>query len=188
MLNDALRLSDSNRIDSLIKIGIATVLLCILSPLNIDIGMEVPLTLQSLLVVFFSVLFGWLNGSVPVLLYLLLGGFGLPVFANYNSGWDLFLGSSGGFLIGFLIAANFVGFLAEMNIMMKNLFALVLLALGQFILLVVGLYWLQGVTNEEFSWGVQLQAFMPGLAMKTAFGGIVFVGLHRTAKRLAHQS
>ncbi|MEM9023658.1 MAG: biotin transporter BioY, partial [Bacteroidota bacterium] len=59
-------------------------------------GSAVPVTLQSLVVVLIPVLMGGRAGAVVLMGYLLLGGFGLPVFAGGASGWEKFTGASAG--------------------------------------------------------------------------------------------
>lgn len=188
MLNDDLRLSDNHRLDSIIKIAVCTGLLAILSPISIDVGQSVPLTLQSMLVVFFPLVFGWLNGGFAVLLYLLIGGIGLPVFANYSGGWELFTGTSGGFLIAFLIAANVVGFFAERNYRLPTMMALGLLVSGQLIILFIGTHWMLGITHEAADWATILNSFLPPLLIKSTAGVVLFVILLRVARRPASRT
>lgn len=61
----------------------------------------IPITGQSLAVLLVGLLLPFPWGGGAVLLYLLLGGLGLPVFAEGGSGWSSFSGGSGGFLLAF---------------------------------------------------------------------------------------
>lgn len=63
---------------------------------------DVPFTLQSFAVFLALGTIGWKRGTVSVLIYLLLGAAGVPVFAGFKSGFGILLGPTGGFLIGFL--------------------------------------------------------------------------------------
>lgn len=182
MLNETLRFSSKETLDGLIKIAIGIVLLCILSPIKLGAGTQVPITLQSMLVVLLPIVFGWKNGALAVLIYLILGGMGLPVFAEYSSGWSKFMGTSGGFLLGFLVAANIVGFFAQKDFRMQALAALILLVLGQLTILGMGLFWMSGIVQQEINYANQLESFMPGVLLKSAFGMILFVALSRLAK------
>ena len=65
----------------------------------------IPLTGQSFAVLVVGYCWPRWSGVMAVLLYLLVGGFGLPVFADGASGWEVFQGSSGGYLLGFFAAA-----------------------------------------------------------------------------------
>lgn len=72
----------------------------------------VPITFQDAFVVLTPLLFGG-TAYVAILAYLLLGLVGLPVFTGGASGLVALSGPTGGFLVGFLLAAVIVGFLAD---------------------------------------------------------------------------
>ncbi len=65
----------------------------------------VPFTLQTFAVFCALGLLGGRRGTVAVLLYLLLGAAGLPVFAGFQGGLGRLLGPTGGYLMGFLFSA-----------------------------------------------------------------------------------
>ena len=72
----------------------------------------VPMTMQTFVVLFLGITFGYKIGLATVSLYLLEGIFGLPVFANSPEkgiGLIYFTGPTMGYLIGFLIAVYFAG-------------------------------------------------------------------------------
>jgi biotin transport system substrate-specific component len=76
----------------------------------------VPMTLQTLAVMAIAAAYGARLAFATVLLYLLEGFFGFPVFANTPpavAGPAYFLGTTGGFLIGFLALALIVGYAAD---------------------------------------------------------------------------
>lgn len=94
--------------------GLATaVCLSILGPLVIDLEQGLPLSLQSLLVCWLPLMFGWRAGVSGVLAYLAAGAAGLPVFAGYNSGIEVISGPTGGYLLGMPVAALVLGAIAE---------------------------------------------------------------------------
>ena len=71
----------------------------------ISIPTTVPFTLQTL-GVFLSVgLLGGRRGSLAVLVYLLLGAVGAPVFSGVNGGVGALVGTTGGYILGFLLCA-----------------------------------------------------------------------------------
>ena len=65
----------------------------------------VPFTLQTMAVFLAVGLLGGKNGSICVLLYILLGAVGLPVFAGFKGGIGALLGTTGGYILGFLFSA-----------------------------------------------------------------------------------
>ena len=68
-------------------------------------GSPVPIVLQNMFVVFTGLVLSPLWASLTLLVYLLLGALGLPVFAGAAGGLGHFAGPTGGFLLGFLPAA-----------------------------------------------------------------------------------
>ncbi len=71
----------------------------------ISIPATVPFTLQTFAVLCTLGLLGGKRGTVAILLYLLMGAVGLPVFSNFGGGLGKLLGVTGGYLVGFLAAA-----------------------------------------------------------------------------------
>ena len=86
-----------------VYIGIFAAILTICS--WISIPMTVPFTLQTFGVFMAVGVLGGKRGALCVLVYLLLGAIGLPVFAQFTGGAGVLLGSTGGYLIGFVFSA-----------------------------------------------------------------------------------
>ncbi len=72
----------------------------------------VPLTLQSLFVILAGIVMKR-SAVIPVIIYILLGVLGVPVFHNGIAGIGVLLGPTGGFLIGFIVAALITGLAYE---------------------------------------------------------------------------
>lgn len=86
--------------------------MCVLGPLSVPIG-EVPISLTNLVICFAVWLLGARFGTLSVLVYLLLGAVGLPVFSAYSGGLAKLAGPTGGYLIGFLPMAFLGGLIIE---------------------------------------------------------------------------
>ncbi|MCD7735702.1 MAG: biotin transporter BioY [Lachnospiraceae bacterium] len=71
----------------------------------ISIPTTVPFTLQTFGVFMAVGILGGKRGTLAVLVYILLGAIGLPVFAGFSGGIGTLLGTSGGYIIGFLFSA-----------------------------------------------------------------------------------
>ena len=65
----------------------------------------VPINLATLAVSLTGALLGYKYGTFSVLVYLLLGAFGVPVFAGFTGGMGIITGSTGGYIVGFLLGA-----------------------------------------------------------------------------------
>lgn len=96
---------ESKRIKTadMVYIALFAVLIVICS--WISIPTMVPFTLQTLGVFLAVGVLGGKRGTLAVLVYLLLGVVGLPVFAGFSSGIGYILGNTGGYLVGFILSA-----------------------------------------------------------------------------------
>lgn len=161
----------------LLAIGLL-VTLSPITPFTTDDG--IPITLQSLLVVFLPILLGWRIGTAAVVTYLIIGGMGAPVFSYGTSGWERFTGSSGGFLMAFPMAGLLAGYAMEQFQHSKSvLIGALLLFAGQFIILGLGLFWYRAIIPVEESMWASVERLLPGLFIKTAFGGLALVLIQR---------
>ncbi len=75
----------------------------------------IPFTLQLFFVLLSGALLGSLKGGLSQIVYILLGVVGLPVFAKGASGPGVLVGSSGGYIIGFVVAAFVIGAICEVT-------------------------------------------------------------------------
>src|SRR5207247_6339345 len=73
----------------------------------------VPITGQTFAVVLVGASLGSLRGTASAMLYLWLGVAGAPIYAHHESGWDVITSASGGYIVGFVLAAAAAGFLAQ---------------------------------------------------------------------------
>ena len=105
------------QIGKLVKITTITILGTLLLTISAKVKIPfypVPMTMQTFVVLFLGIAFGYKIGLLTVSLYLLEGIFGLPVFSNSPEkgiGLVYFTGPTMGYLIGFLFAAFFAGYL-----------------------------------------------------------------------------
>lgn len=98
--------STKNRafIYDLVLISVSAALITICSWISIPLG-PVPFTLQTLGILAVMLTAGGRRGTIAILVYLALGAVGAPVFAGFKGGIMSFIGPTGGFLIGFILAA-----------------------------------------------------------------------------------
>ena len=90
----------------IVYIGIFAALMAVCSWISIPVPAPfVPFTLQTFAVFLSVCLLGGFRGTLSVLVYILLGAVGLPVFAGFSGGAGILAGTTGGYIIGFLLAA-----------------------------------------------------------------------------------
>ncbi len=89
-------------------IGVFAAVIAVCSWVQIPFG-AVPVTLQTFAVCTAAGLFGAKRGVLSVLVYILLGLVGVPVFSGFNAGAGALLGVTGGYIIGFVFTALIVG-------------------------------------------------------------------------------
>ena len=97
----------TNRLRALSQCAIFSAVLCILSPLAIPLG-PVPITLGSFAVLLTGTILPWRRAAAAVLVYLLMGIAGLPVFSGGGGGIGVLLGPTGGFLCAYIPMAAIV--------------------------------------------------------------------------------
>lgn len=85
---------------------------CAILP-SINVAGPVPITLQTFGVLLSGAVLGARRGFLAVLLYLVVGAAGLPVFAGGASGFGVFSGPTTGYLVGFPLAAGLCGLIVE---------------------------------------------------------------------------
>lgn len=91
-----------NKTRDMVYIAIFAVLIAICS--WISIPTTVPFTLQTFAVFLAVGVLGGKRGTLSILIYLLLGAIGVPVFAGFTGGIGIVLGTTGGYIIGFLFS------------------------------------------------------------------------------------
>lgn len=109
----------------------------------------VPITGQTLAVGLIVTILGAKLGTLSVLLYILLGGIGLPVFAGFSGGFSHLVGPTGGYIVGFLLTAIVMGlYLKKFGFTLGH--AITANIIGMLITLAFGTAWLKIVA--ELSW------------------------------------
>lgn len=157
--------------------------IAIFAQITIPLGL-VPLTLQTFIVGVVASLLGSRVGTWSVLIYLLLGAIGLPVYAGGSSGIGALFGPTGGYLISFLVAAFVIGkFIEKTN--SSFLSVVVANTIGTIIPLFIGTVWLKYAVAISFTQAFA-QGFVPFIlagVIKTIAASIVVVILYKRVPR-----
>jgi len=91
----------------------------------------VPITAQTFAVLMSGIVLGRWWGGISQAMYLVVGLAGVPWFAGFTAGYNILLGANGGYLIGFILAAIFLGYFSDHYVNSRNfkpMLALMLLA------------------------------------------------------------
>ena len=118
-------------------VGLFTAVIAVMAQISIPMPLGVPMTMQTFAITLAAIILGAKFSTISCVIYLLLGAVGAPVLANFSSGFDKFVGPTGGFLISFPLMAFIIGFGVEHRKAFKGAFLLSLI-LGTVVNYVVG--------------------------------------------------
>lgn len=96
----------------IVIVGLGAALMGVFSQLSIPIP-TVPLTLQVFGAIILAVILESKLATLAMIVYTLIGGIGIPVFANFSRGFNVIVGPTGGYILGFILLAYIVGKVAE---------------------------------------------------------------------------
>ena len=159
----------------LVLIGAAIIFLS--AKLSITLpGTSVPQSAQTLAILLIATLLPSYNGFYAVLLYLLAGTLGLPVFSDGGHGLTHLLGATGGYLLGFVIAALLLARLKSSEKAKKFLPLLSLMILAHLIILFLGWLWLSNSTGFSTAFDKGVAPFIVGGIVKSLLAaGIILL-------------
>ena len=109
-MNNAIPVKRNYNTLDLVYTALGAVLIAVCS--WISIPTTVPFTMQTFAVFFVLLALGGKRGTMSILVYILLGAVGMPVFAQFASGMGVLLGSTGGYIVGFLFTGLIYWFAA----------------------------------------------------------------------------
>ena len=161
-----------------VLVGVA--LVALLAQVRVQIG-PVPFTGQTLGVLLVGAAYGVQLGASTLAAYLLVGALGLPVFQGAASGWSYMLGGTGGYLLGFVLAAALVGYLAERGWDKHVGWAALAMLLGNVLIYVPGLLWLNRLAPD---WATTVQWGLTPFVVSDLLKLVIAAGLLPTAWKL----
>jgi biotin transport system substrate-specific component len=145
----------------------------------------VPITGQTFAVLLVGASLGSMLGGLSLLVYLLAGLVGAPVYADRAHGLDVLSGATGGYIVGFVAAALVVGFLAERRYDRTPSVAVTTFLTGEIIVFACGCLWL----SHELGTGLNrtlelgLYPFVIGELVKIYLAGSLVPGAWRLVQR-----
>jgi biotin transport system substrate-specific component len=142
----------------------------------------VPMTLQTLAVLMIGAAYGARLGGATLLAYLAEGAVGFPVFAS-GAGLAYMAGPTGGYLLGFLLAAVFVGYAADRGWLKRLVPAVAVMLGGGMLIYAPGVAWLSGLIGMQKAVAGGLLPFLPAEAFKLALAALLSLAVARRGAR-----
>ena len=176
----------SKHIHTMVLIALFAAIICVLAPLSIPIE-PVPISVATLAVMLAAYVLGWKNGTISIIIYILLGLVGVPVFAKYTAGISVLGGPTGGYIIGYIPLGIITGLFSEKfrgNVVMP----VVGMVLGTIVLYAIGTAWLSLQLDMTFMAGLSAGVipFIPGDAAKivvvAVLGPVLYLALVRAGQ------
>jgi biotin transport system substrate-specific component len=135
----------------------------------------VPVTLQTLFTMLSGAILGPYFGALAMIVYVLLGLIGLPVFAQGQSGFGTLVGPAGGYLIGFVVGAVVIGLLVRLKKKPGFLWLCTAMAIGELVVYAFGVAQLSLVAgmSPEHAIVVGALPFVPGDILKIAVAALI---------------
>jgi biotin transport system substrate-specific component len=164
-----------SRVRDVVLVVSGALLTALFAQISIKVpGSPVPITGQTLAVGLVGATLGMRRGMASLALYAVLGLF-LPFYADGDSGWDVIWGASGGYIIGFIFAAGFIGWMAEHGADRSVPLAFLAFVGGQLLIFGFGLAGLKIAVDESWGWTIHngFTIFIFGGLVKAAIGAVV---------------
>tara|TARA_Y100001958_G_C20875926_1_gene308182 strand:- start:9 stop:587 length:579 start_codon:yes stop_codon:yes gene_type:complete len=177
-------LKQSKLIRNVFLILMGSIVLAVSSKLKIPFY-PVPMTMQTLVVLLIGVLFGWKLGIATISLYLFEGIIGLPVFAGTPEkglGLVYFTGPTMGYLLGFIPAVFFSGFLKvnfKYNSIIRFMLNFAVFTFSVSFIYIFGLVWLFKFVPIEQLFALGVFPFLPAEMLKISILSIFLTMLNK---------
>jgi biotin transport system substrate-specific component len=171
-------------------IALFSAVISVLAQIGIPVG-NVPFTLQTFGILLAGIILGAKKGTLAVLVYIMLGAVGIPVFTGFQGGIGRIFSHTGGFILSFPIMALCAGLSADLqnqfkNIWLKNAVLAGGLAAGTAINFICGMLW--GKIYLELSWQSAFAGFVAPFILTSASQIILAGALGMTVKLILKKS
>ena len=165
----------------IVLVGVFVAIISICAWISIPM-VPIPITLQILGVFITASILGAKLGTVSIIIYILLGAVGLPVFSNFTGGFGILLSPTGGFIIGFIFTALTIGIITSFkNSILTNTLAMLL---GLLLCYTFGTVWYCIYANVDFITAVLICVvpFLIGDSVKICISAILVTKLKKHIK------
>lgn len=165
-------------------------LLCVSSYISIRLPFSaVPITAQTLIINLIALLLKPKKAGITVVIWILLGAVGLPVFSNGNAGFGVLAGPTGGYIFGYLIAAILIALArGKKNNWIRNIICVI--AIGFPVIYAVGVPWMKAVTGIDWKAALLtgLVPFLVGDVIKAVASVAIAKPLYRVVNAAEYES
>ena len=159
---------------------IGSIILALLAQLRIPVPFSpVPITGQTFGVLLIGGILGSQIGTISIIMYLFEGISGLPVFAGIGAGPAYLLGSTGGYLLGFVPGAFLTGFIIENLNEVKFYKTIAATLAGTILIFACGLSWLGAQIGWTNALSIGLIPYISGAVIKIVVASILIFVFHR---------
>ena len=157
-------------VKQLALVGLMAAIICVLAPFSLPIPVSpTPISLGTLAIYFVLTVLGLKLGTISVVVYILLGLVGLPVFTGFTGGPGKLFGPTGGYIIGYIFMALICGFFIDKwdNRLLISLLGMIL---GTMVLYLFGSLWLAYQASYTLPQALMIGAvpYIPGDIVKLA--------------------
>lgn len=162
-------------VKQLALVGLMAAVICVLGPLALNIPVSpVPISLGTLAIYFVVSVLGLKLGTLSVVIYILLGLAGVPVFAGFTAGPGKLFGPTGGYIIGYIFMALICGFFVDKFGQKLPLYFLGMI-LGTLVCYLFGTVWLGYQLERPFAEALAMGVlpYIPGDLIKLIIAMIV---------------
>ncbi|WGF89416.1 biotin transporter BioY [Marinivivus vitaminiproducens] len=176
-----LRLNRSGVLPKVVLVLIGSLFLAASAQITVPM-IPVPMTMQTYAVLVIGALCGWRLGALTVMAYLAEASLGLPFFSNGAAGAIHLVGPTGGYLLGFVLAAGLMGWMAERGwtgagFVRSN----AALLLAHAVILAAGVLWLAVLVGPAQALAVGFTPFILATVLKTALAYATIEAWRRSA-------
>jgi biotin transport system substrate-specific component len=174
----------STRLRDILLVIAGSFFVAVLAQIEIPLPFTpVPITGQTFGVLLIGAALGSKRGAASLGLYLAEGAIGLPFFAGGASGLGVLTGATAGYLVGFVVAAYVIGWLAERGLERSIRTSVIPFLIGTIIIYLFGVAWL-GMVLGSFTQAIALGLvpFLAGDAFKLILAAFMLPIAWRLAK------
>ena len=178
LLNGALLTDRFSTLQKLFAVLLGVAILSASSYIKVPMY-PVPMTMQTAAIVLLAALYGFSLGTLTVASWLTMALLGAPLLAG-GAGIAYFVGPTGGYLLGFVAAAAFVGWFSDRgwngNAPLR---AMIIMFVGSQLILALGWVWLSSLVGATQAWQLGVQPFIIGDVVKTLLSAAILAGVHK---------